>query len=86
MTTRGPFVYSFTKHSQTEKKKKKCQNRFLKFTFSLGSLTQSMLSLLTALPPLRGPDTLGQCLGLADSWPGGRGPLPEALPAASSPA
>ena len=45
-----------------------------------------MLSLLTALPPLRGPDTLGQCLGLADSWPGGRGPLPEALPAASSPA
>lgn len=60
-------------------RKKKCQTRFFKFTFSLGSLTQSTLSLLTALPPLHGPDTLGQCLGLADSWPGGRGPLPEGL-------
>ena len=40
--------------------------------------------MLTALPALRGADALGQCPGLADSWPGGHGPLPEALPAASS--
>ena len=83
MTTCRPFVYSFTKQSQIVGGKK-CQSRFLLFAASLGSLTQSTLSLLTALPPLRGPDALGPCPGPADSRPGGRGPLPEALSAASS--